>query len=83
VGKSQLGIDLAKALGGQIINGDSMQVYRGADVLTNKVTKEEMQGIPHHLLGFVDPTTAYNVSTFEKDAVDMVPCRFDQFLIVG
>ena len=67
---------MAKALGGQIVNGDSMQVYRGADVLTNKVTKEEMQGIPHHLLGFVHPATAYNVSSFEKDAVEVVPRRF-------
>ena len=74
VGKSQLSIDLAKALSGQIINGDSMQVYRGADVLSNKVTKDEMQNIKHHLLGFLDPSETYDVGAFERAAVKAV-CR--------
>lgn len=72
VGKSQLSIDLAKALSGQVINGDSMQIYRDADVLTNKVTKEEMQNIEHHLLGFLEPSEIYNVGAFEKDAINTV-----------
>jgi tRNA dimethylallyltransferase len=74
VGKSQLSINLAKALSGQVINGDSMQVYRGADVLTNKVTKDEIQNIKHHLLGFLDPSETYDVGTFEKAAIKTV-CR--------
>ena len=68
VGKSQLSIDLARTLNGQVINGDSMQVYRGIDVLTNKVTVEETMGVKHHLLSFLDPTTKYDVYNFEKDS---------------
>jgi len=71
-GKSQLSIDLARALNGEIINGDSMQVYRGADVLTNKVTKEEMGDVKHHLLGYVDPREKYDVLHFTRDATDKV-----------
>jgi len=70
-----LGIDLAKALGGQIINGDSRQLFRGANVITNKVTKKEMQGIKHHLMDFLEPTDTFNVSQFEKAAVETVPPR--------
>jgi tRNA dimethylallyltransferase len=75
VGKTQLSIDLAKALNGQIINGDSMQIYRTADVLTNKVTKSEMCGIKHHLLDFLDPSETYDVYNFEKAAVKRVTLR--------
>ena len=75
VGKSQLSIDLATALNGQIINGDSMQIYRTANVLTNKVTKSEMCGIKHHLLDFLDPSETYDVYNFEKAAVERVPQR--------
>jgi tRNA dimethylallyltransferase len=45
-----------------------MQVYRTADILTNKVTPEETQGIKHHLLGFLDPSETYNLFNFQKDA---------------
>lgn len=72
VGKSQLSIDLAKALNGEVINGDSMQVYRGADIITNKVTKEEIGDIKHHLLGFLDPRQPYDVSAFTRDATEKV-----------
>jgi tRNA dimethylallyltransferase len=72
VGKSQLGIDLARALNGQVINGDSMQVYRSADILTNKVTREEMGDIKHHLLGCIDPKYNYDSATFRRDATEKV-----------
>ncbi|KAK0116244.1 hypothetical protein ONS95_013269 [Cadophora gregata] len=52
-GKSQLAVDLAKRFDGEIINGDAMQMYDGLPIITNKMTLEEQQGIPHHLLGFV------------------------------
>ncbi|KAH7321725.1 mitochondrial putative tRNA dimethylallyltransferase [Rhexocercosporidium sp. MPI-PUGE-AT-0058] len=52
-GKSQLAVDLAKRLDGEIINGDAMQMYDGLPIITNKITLEEQQGIPHHLLGFI------------------------------
>lgn len=50
VGKTKLSIDLAKALNGEIISGDSMQIYRTMDIGTAKVTKEEMDGIPHYMV---------------------------------
>ncbi|KAH7393396.1 mitochondrial putative tRNA dimethylallyltransferase [Cadophora sp. MPI-SDFR-AT-0126] len=52
-GKSQLAVDLAKRFNGEVINGDAMQMYDGLPIITNKMTREEQQGIPHHLLGFI------------------------------
>ncbi|KAJ2740978.1 tRNA dimethylallyltransferase, mitochondrial [Coemansia sp. BCRC 34301] len=69
VGKSQLAIDLARAVNGEVINADALQVYKGYDIITNKVTSEEMLGVPHHLLGFVEPSREYTVQMFEQDAL--------------
>ncbi|KAJ3415948.1 hypothetical protein HDV05_003789 [Chytridiales sp. JEL 0842] len=69
VGKSALAIEIAKAVGGEIINADSMQVYKGLDIITNKVTPEEKAMADHHLMDFVDPMHEYSVSQFEKDAI--------------
>ena len=68
VGKTRLSIELAKTFNGEIINGDAFQVYRGMDIGTAKITLEEMEGIPHHLLDFVDPGDTYTVSDFQRDA---------------
>jgi len=68
VGKTRLSIELAKVFNGEIINGDAFQVYRGMDIGTAKITPEEMGGIPHHLLDFVDPGDTYTVSDFQRDA---------------
>lgn len=54
-GKSRLSIDLATRFPAEIVNSDKMQVYKGLDIATNKVTEEECRGIPHHMLGMVDP----------------------------
>lgn len=54
-GKSRVAIDLALACNGEIINADAMQIYRGLDVITNKVTEEEMRGVKHHLMSFKEP----------------------------
>jgi len=51
-GKTALGIELAKIYNGEVISADSMQVYKGMDIATAKPAEEEMDGIPHHLLGF-------------------------------
>ncbi|KAJ1718588.1 tRNA dimethylallyltransferase, mitochondrial, partial [Coemansia erecta] len=72
VGKSQLAIELARKLNGEVINADALQVYRGYDVITNKVTDDEMLGVPHHLLGFVDPSKEYTVREFEQDALQKI-----------
>ncbi|RKP33527.1 IPP transferase-domain-containing protein [Dimargaris cristalligena] len=72
VGKSQLAVELAKAFGGEIINADAMQMYQGFDILTNKVTPGEQEGIPHHLLGCLSPNGEYSVTDFEKDALKKI-----------
>ena len=68
VGKTALSIELAKAVGGEIISADSMQVYRHMDIGSAKVTKEEMEGIPHYLIDVLDPQVDFNVVTFQTKA---------------
>jgi len=65
-GKTALSIELAKKYNGEIINGDSMQVYKGLDIGTAKITEEEMEGVPHHLLSFLDPTESFSVADYQK-----------------
>lgn len=72
VGKTQLSIELAKRFDGEVINGDSLQVYKHLDIGTGKVTKEEMQGIPHHLLDILDVKEPYNASQFKDDATEQI-----------
>ncbi|MGE7110772.1 tRNA (adenosine(37)-N6)-dimethylallyltransferase MiaA [Lysinibacillus sp. NPDC047702] len=65
-GKTALSIELAKKYNGEIINGDSMQVYQGLDIGTAKITEEEMEGVPHHLLSFKEPTEAFSVADYQR-----------------
>lgn len=66
VGKTKLSISLAKAVNGEIISADSMQVYRGMDIGSAKISKEEMQGIPHYLIDEFEPDEEFNVAVFQK-----------------
>ena len=66
VGKTGLSIELARAVGGEIISADSMQVYRHMDIGSAKVTEAEMAGVPHHLIDVLDPTEEFNVVVFQK-----------------
>jgi tRNA dimethylallyltransferase len=66
-GKTSLSIALAKNFSGEVISADSRQVYRGLDLGSGKVTKEEMLGIPHHLLDIADPMQVYTASDFTRD----------------
>ena len=68
VGKTALSIELAKAVNGEMISADSMQVYKLLDIGTAKIKQEEMQGIPHHLIDVLDPTEDFNVFLFQKMA---------------
>ena len=68
VGKTDISIRLAKKVGGEIISADSMQVYRHMDIGSAKVTKEEMLGVPHHLIDVLEPTEEFNVVIFQKMA---------------
>lgn len=67
-GKTSLSIKLATELNGEVISADSRQVYCGIDLLSGKVTKEEMSNIPHHLLDIADPTIIYTADDFVRDA---------------
>ena len=67
-GKSASAVELALRMGGEVISADSMQVYRGMDIGSAKVTREEMRGIPHHLIDCVDPDETWNVVRFKEQA---------------
>ena len=71
-GKTALAVELAKALNGEVLSFDSMQLYKGMDVATAKPTAEEMQGIPHHLIDVVDPAENYSVARFQEDAARII-----------
>ncbi|KAL0460086.1 UNVERIFIED_CONTAM: tRNA dimethylallyltransferase 2 [Sesamum latifolium] len=71
-GKSKLAIDLASHFPIEIINADSMQVYRGLDVLTNKVPDHEQKGVPHHLLGTVSPNVEFTAKDFRDAAIPLI-----------
>lgn len=68
VGKTALSVALAKKIGGEIISADSMQVYRGMDIGSAKVTAEEMQGVPHFLIDEFDPAEEFHVVRFQEYA---------------
>lgn len=68
VGKTSLSIDLAQHFNGEIISGDSLQVYRGLDIGTAKVTTEEMAGIPHHLIDVRGIHDSYSAADFQHEA---------------
>jgi len=70
VGKTSLSIELAKQINGAIISADSMQVYRHMDIGSAKITKEEMQGVPHYLIDVLEPQEEFSVHTFKEMALD-------------
>ncbi len=86
VGKTKISIELAKAIGGEIISADSMQVYQHMNIGSAKITNEQMQGIPHHLIDFLSPTQPFNVALFQKlakNAVNEIYSRGNIPIIVG
>lgn len=66
VGKTALSVKLAKAVNGEIISADSMQIYKGMDIGSAKISKEEMEGIPHHLIDVLDPSEEFNIVKFKE-----------------
>lgn len=66
VGKTKLSIALAKAVNGEIISADSMQVYKHMDIGSAKIKRSEMEGVPHHLIDVLEPSDEFNVVTFQK-----------------
>lgn len=85
-GKTGLGIELAKAYGGEVISADSMQIYKGMDIASAKPTAEEMQGIPHHLIDFLDRDVTFSAADYvklAKEKIDEVLSRGKLPIIVG
>lgn len=86
VGKTDISIKLAKRIGGEIISADSMQVYRGMNIGTAKIRKDEMQGVPHHLIDILDPSEEYDVARFKdmaKEAISDIYSRGHVPIIAG
>lgn len=71
-GKSSLGVALAKKYGGEIVSADSRQVYRGLDLGTGKITFEDMEGVPHHLLDVAQPGEPFSVARFQPMAYEAI-----------
>jgi tRNA dimethylallyltransferase len=85
-GKSDLAVTLAKAINGEVISADSRQVYRGMDIGTGKITREEQQGIRHHLLDIANPKLEYNISHFLQDtekAIQDIESRGKRVIVCG
>ena len=86
IGKTKLSIELAKKLDAEIINGDSVAIYKGLDIGSAKPTKEEQEGIPHHLIDIKNVTEDYSVFDYQKDArkkIEEITSRGKRIIIVG
>ncbi len=86
VGKTYTSVELAKLYNTEIISADSMQIYKGMDIGTAKVTEEEKQGIKHHMIDLINPDESYSVSEFKHDAekiIDDILCKNKTPIIVG
>jgi tRNA dimethylallyltransferase len=86
VGKTKISIKLAKELNGEIINADSMQVYKGMDIGTAKITEEEKDGIKHHLFNICDTSYDYSIYDYQKDcreAIKDILSRGKKAILVG
>ncbi|MFR9673403.1 tRNA (adenosine(37)-N6)-dimethylallyltransferase MiaA [Streptomyces sp. TR02-1] len=78
-GKSDLAVELARTLGGEVVNADSMQLYRGMDIGTAKLAEEERRGVPHHLLDIWDVTAAASVAEYQR----LARAEIDRLLAEG
>lgn len=86
VGKTSLSIELAKHFDGEVISGDSMQIYKGLDIGTAKASLKEQAGVPHHLINEINPDESYSVSDFQKKArllIKEITARGKLPIIVG
>ncbi len=82
IGKTKLSIEIAKKFNAEIISGDSVQIYKRLDIGSAKVTKEEMQGVRHHLVDELLPTENYTVADFQKEARKLID-KIDVPIIAG
>ena len=71
-GKTACAVELCHLIGGEVVSADSMQIYRGMDVLSAMPTVEEMRGIPHHMLGIADPSEKYSAAMYREKANEII-----------
>ncbi|MBQ3574434.1 MAG: tRNA (adenosine(37)-N6)-dimethylallyltransferase MiaA, partial [Clostridia bacterium] len=71
-GKTKAAVELCKLIGGEVISADSMQIYRGMDILSAKPTAEEMDGVPHHMLGIADPKEKFSAAKYRDMAKEVI-----------
>ena len=71
-GKTSCAVELCKRISGEVVSADSMQIYRGMDVLSAKPTADEMGGVPHHMLGIADPAEKYSAAKYRDQAREVI-----------
>lgn len=71
-GKTALAVELARKVGGEVVNFDSVQIYKGIQIATAKPTTEEMRGVPHHFIDYVDPNVNYTAADWARDAAEEI-----------
>ena len=72
VGKTALSVELAQLFGGEIISGDSLQIYKNLDIGTAKIKEEEMNNVPHHLIDVIEPTQRYSAADFQHSGRQLI-----------
>src|SRR5690606_23201371 len=72
VGKSAMAVELGARLGGEVVSADSMQVYRGMDIATDKPSMAERRGVPHHLVDVADPEEPFNAARYRELALEAI-----------
>ncbi len=85
-GKTSLAVEICKRLGGEAVSCDSMQIYEGMDIATAKPTADEMQGIPHHLIGFLSPDEQFSVAKYcdmARECINDITNRNKKAVLVG
>ena len=85
-GKTACAVELCRMIDGEVISADSMQIYRGMDVLSAMPTKEEMHGVVHHMLGIADPSEKYSAAMYRdkaNEAIEDVLARGKKAVVCG
>ena len=83
VGKSEVAVRLARLLNSEVISADSMQIYKGMDIGTAKITTEQMQGVAHHMLDIVEPNCNYSSFLYQRDASEIIDKLKCMPIVVG
>lgn len=83
VGKSEVAVKLAQLMGSEVVSADSMQIYKGMDIGTAKITREQMQGVAHHMIDIVEPNCNYSSYLYQQDASKIIDNMKRTPIVVG